>query len=161
MTIPLSVLTNMGGYDGITLPATKFFHPNNTFIEYMNANFDHKKLIYDVGAGCGHISKLLMKSDFNVEALDLIRRDKTEYSITYANSLIYNFVPGSVVMFCRPCHGLFVLSTIDNAIACGVSIFLYVGLGKNVNDDLGYDYPFNMVCGNVGSDEEDIWRYDV
>lgn len=159
--IPLSVYSMMAGYDGVTLPATKFFKPKNTFVQYMAKNFDRTKLIYDVGAGCGHIAKNLAKSDFNITALDLIRRDKTEYPITYANSLIYDFGADSVVMFCRPCHGLFVLSTIDNAIQCGVATILYIGLDKNVNDDLGFEYDFDCVCNDVGEDGENIWRYDV
>jgi hypothetical protein len=142
------------------LPAQKFFEPNKAFLAYMKK---HHRLsyIYDVGAGQGHVTKALRKAGLKkVNAIDLFSREGAVVKVTHANSMDYPYKSGSVVMLCRPCHGTFVESTIARALLRRVSTIIYVGLTKNVKNDLsGYYRKFKKVANNVGEDGENIWVY--
>ena len=143
-----------------TLPSHKFFEPTKTFVSVMGKKFG-KRLIYDVGAGMGHVANALSKSKKfkNVVALDMNARIGAEFKIKMVDATSYGFSPLGVVMFCRPCHGLFVNDAIDNALECGVKDIVYVGLEKNVSDDLGdyFSEARQLKTRKIGSEEEKIW----
>src|SRR5208337_1063250 len=137
---------------GRCMPGSKFFEPNPNFVKVMKAL---KKTIYDVGCGKGHVTKALRYAGCKVIALDLMHHDQEEVEVLIADALIFPFKLGSVIMFCRPCHGHFVERTIDNAIECGVAGIVYAGLSSNRKDDLGkYSRHFKAILRNVGKDGE-------
>ncbi len=164
-SLEAGIAQNLPQYNQLVFPASKFFKPNKNFYNYMLKNFKDK-LIYDVGAGCGHVAKGLSMLGMAVIALDLIRREETDHPILFRDATNYSFSPYSVVMMCRPCHGVFPDHVIVNAAKCSAETILYVGLERNVDQDLDtinldyHGYEFVKVASNVGKDHENIWRYD-
>lgn len=57
---------------------------------------------------------------------------------------------------------MFAEQVIERAIERKASTVLYVGLHRNVADDLGDYLPrFKEVAKNVGNDNESIWRMNL
>lgn len=144
---------------GVTLPKLKFFNPNKKFLPFMVKSFA-KQNVFDVGAGCGHIAEMLQQSKKfkRVFGIDIFTRDEMEFPVYKADARSFPFPPKSVVMFCRPCHGCFVEDVISNAISRKAKAIVYIGLEKNLLDDLqGYLPLFKRVATKVGEDGECIW----
>lgn len=148
---------NVGFLPGV-LPSQKFFEPKPKFIAHMKKHY-RKWKVYDVGCGVGHVTAALHKAGLkSVKALDTLKRDSQEAKVEFGDGTTYPYKSGSVVMFCRPCHGWFVEPAISHAIRCDAGAILYVGLSKNVKDDLGRYYrKFKRVLTNVGKDKENLW----
>jgi SAM-dependent methyltransferase len=140
-----------------SLPVLKFFEPNNKFFELINEYPDYLTF-YDIGAGAGHVSRYLNDRKKKVVAIDIFTRDYSYFPTIKAFSEYYNYGDDCVLMFCRPCHSYFVEDTISRGIDCGVKQFIYVGLNKNVENDLGiyYDKAIKKAT-NVGKDNESFW----
>jgi hypothetical protein len=140
------------------LPAQAFFNPNKKFLTYMKRF--RLRYVYDVGAGQGHVAVALRKAGIKkVNPIDLFPREGSVTKITFGDGTSYKFKANSLVMLCRPCHGMFPEATIENAIRRKADI-MYVGLAKNVKNDLGdYYRKFKKVLSNVGEDKENIWVY--
>lgn len=147
---------------GSTLGFSKFFELNEKFIAYMKKEFS-KKLIFDVGAGAGHVTDILRDKGMKMIALDVHQHTCPEIKdVIMADGVAFNYAPKSVVMVCRPCHGMFAEQVIERAIECKASTVLYVGLHRNVADDLDKYLPkFKEVAKKVGNDGESIWRMDL
>ena len=143
------------------LPAVKFFEPQPHFVAWMHDTF-HSKTVYDVGAVVGHVARMLAGGgNMTVRALDTVARDKQEFPVIKADGWIFPFEAGSVVMLCRPCHGIFPEGVIKNAIRCKAGAILYVGLPKNAKDDLGkWRRHFKVARRLVGLNGESayVWR---
>jgi SAM-dependent methyltransferase len=141
-----------------------FFEPTAKFVRWMKAQFSGK-LIYDIGAGTGHVSKALATAGLHVIALDLAPRiaSLSEFEVLRADSTQHQFEKGSVVLICRPSHSGFVEKTIAKAIHSHVAAIVYVGLTKNLQDDLGsiHDWFTKRRVGVVGQAGEGIWVLDV
>jgi len=142
---------------GLCLPSIVFFEPNTAFLDWMGKRYNKDIIIYDVGAGNGHVSAELNSLGHNAKAIDLHYRDEG-LEVEIANGVLYRYERDAIVMLCRPCHGLFVEVVIDRAKECGVREVLYVGLERNVENDLG-DYLDNAeeIAGPFGEDGERIW----
>jgi hypothetical protein len=142
----------------------KYFNPTPVFIRWMQAHFKDK-LICEIGAGVGHVSKALSEAGLRVTALDLAPRTASvsEFDVIKADSTHYPFEKDSVVMFCRPSHSGFVEKTLTKAIQSHVSHILYVGLTKNLQDDLGslHDRFTKRRIGRVGHSGECVWELNV
>lgn len=142
---------------GLVIPPVKFFEPRKQFLSWMKREFAGRR-IYDIGAGCGHVARQLDGAGLEVEALDLNVRVRAEFPISVANSIDFEYAPGSVALLCRPCHGPFVDETIQQAMKCGVFAFVYVGLQRNVEIDiLPYLALFHLEAGSLGRDGEEAW----
>ncbi len=142
---------------GLCLPAISFFRPLPKYFKWMGKRYDNDQIIYDVGAGNGHTAAKLAVNGHKAHAIDLHHRDDG-LQVEIANGASYDYESGSVVMVCRPCHGIFVECVIERAWECGVKEILYVGLRKNVRDDLGpYIDDSQLVAGVFGQDGERIW----
>jgi hypothetical protein len=140
----------------------RYFHPTPVFIRWMQAQFKGK-LIYDIGAGTGHVSKALAKAGLRVTAIDLEPRTESQFDVIKADSTEYQFEKGSVVLICRPCHNGFVVKTLTRGILCGVAEIVYVGLTRNLEDDLGslHDRFTKRRVGLVGHSGERVWELNV
>ena len=114
----------------------KFFEPNSNFLAWMAAKFDGKH-IYDVGAGVGHVAKALTERGLRVTAIDINYREDPEFPVMLVNAGACGYEKGSVVMLCRPCHGIFPETVLEQALRCKVGAIVYVGLPKNTASDLG------------------------
>ncbi len=147
------------GLIGTPLGVARFFEPTEDFVTYMR-NFEAP--IFDVGAGAGHVTKKLADAGCKVAAIDMHRHAKQVTNVHMADGTDFPYTPDSVVMLCRPCHGAFVEQVIEQATKCGVGVILYVGLERNVEEDLGDLYPlFKVVATEVGKEGELIWRMDA
>ena len=143
------------------LPVIKFFEPNAKFFELMN-KYPDDLTIYDVGAGVGHVSKELQEKGKQVVALDMFPRDYSYFPVTIADAERYYYDMNSILMFCRPCHGYFVENSINRSVMFGVKQIIYVGLYKNVEDDLGIYYEIAIEkANNVGKDNESFWTISL
>jgi len=140
------------------LPAQKFFEPNKAFLTYMK-KFS-RRYVYDVGAGMGHVTVALRKAGIKkVNPIDMFPREGAVTKVTYGNGIDYPYKSNSLVMLCRPCHGHFVEPVIERAIERRADI-MYVGLTKNVKNDLGdYYRKFKKVLSKAGADGEHVWVY--
>ena len=146
---------------GTPLGVVRFFEPTEDFVTYMR-NFAEGTPIFDVGAGAGHVTKKLADAGLKVAAIDMHEHAKAVTHVHMADGTDFPYTPNSVVMLCRPCHGAFVEQVIEQATKCGVSVILYVGLERNVEEDLGDSYRrFKVVATEVGKEGESIWRMDV
>lgn len=147
---------------GRSLPALKFFEPKPRFLAWMKREYP-ETLIYDVGAGCGHVAEALQKKGLLVLGLDIHERGGTEgCPVLIADGETYSYEAGSVVMLCRPCHGEFAERVVERAITCKASTILYVGLEKNVKMDLGrYAKKFKLSLKDAGLEGEKIWTWTM
>ena len=145
---------------GRSLPAIKFFEPKPKFLAWMKREYP-EALIYDVGAGCGHVAEALRKKGLKVLGLDIHEREgETGSRVLVADGETYSYEAGSVVMVCRPCHGEFMERVIERAILCKASAILYVGLEKNVEIDLGrHMAKFTMALPGAGLEDEKVWTW--
>lgn len=143
-----------------TLPAMHFFVPNDTFISNMQIHF-HGLQLFDVGAGCGHVSAMLDGAGFDVFAIDLCARSVMEFPVANFNGSYFPYPSGSVAMILRPCHGHFVEGVIAQAVRCGVAAIVYVSKPRNVSNDLfGFD-EFCKIADAVGSDGESMYAWKL
>ena len=145
------------------LDCSKYFHPTAQFVRWMKEHHGAQH-IYDVGAGVGQVSSVLAKAGLQVTAIDLEPRHESEFPVIEANSIEYQFEKDSVVMLCRPCHeDGFVRNTILRALNCGVRAIVYVGLQRNVRQDLGGYYRkfVKRRIRNIGHADERIWEMKI
>jgi hypothetical protein len=141
----------------ITLTDVKFFQPTGLFFHLMKP-FRNGRLIYDIGAGVGHITQDLLDRNYRCLAIDYNRRDNPETCVIQANSVTYKYKPDSVLMFCRPCHSGFVAATIRQGLRCNVKDFIYVSKPQNRQIDLGsFVHKFSSCGRNVGHEHESMY----
>jgi hypothetical protein len=123
----------------------------------MAANYKGR-LLYEIGAGAGHVARALADAGLRITALDLYHQDFEEFPIIIADATAYKYSPESVIMFCRPSHEGFVGKTIERALKCGVTEIVYVGLPANRRQDLGgYNVRFRRVLSDVGRKRENVY----
>jgi hypothetical protein len=139
-----------------------FFHPTPQFVRWMKAHHSGTH-IYEVGCGRGNTASMLAKAGLRVTAIDLEPRTDSEFDVIKADSAEYQFEKDSVVLICRPCHNGFVVKTLTRGILCGVADVVYVGLTKNLEDDLGslHDRFTKRRVGLVGHSGERVWELNV
>lgn len=154
----LATQHNLGG----TLPPIKFFEPTARFLRWMKDTY-RNEIVYDVGAGVGHVAQALSKRGIKVLGIDISYRESTNLSqVLIADGESYKYLPDAVVMLCRPCHGQFTGEVIAQALRCKVAAVLYVGLERNVEADLGvYRDGFTPVLTGAGREGECVWVGDI
>jgi uncharacterized UPF0146 family protein len=142
---------------GKILPAIKFFEPRPKFLKWMRKTYDGR-LIYDIGAGCGHVARALSDLGMEVKAIDINYRESgVGFPVEISNAEAYAYKPDSIAMICRPCHGEFAEQVIFKAWKCGVAAVLYVGLEKNFKNDLGPHFSsFKPALKNAGEEGETV-----
>jgi hypothetical protein len=143
---------------GHVLGSLRFFQPEASFLDWMSSRY-RGQIIYDVGAGAGHVSVRLRDRGLDVRPIDIFRHECPEDAVTIADGTIFAYRPGSVVMLCRPNHGRFVGQVIAQADACRVREVLYVGLAGNMMTDLGdRAVRAGQVLTGAGKEDECVWR---
>lgn len=118
-------------------------------------------VIYDVGAGDGHVARALEDLGLRVIALDLYPHEGAEVAVLPWDGTTCTYLENSCVMLCRPCYGAFVQGVIANALRCNVRRILYVGKYYNVDLDLGlYATKFRAALQEAGEDGEVVMVHD-
>lgn len=136
----------------------RFFRPRERFFDYMEKH--RGRVIYDVGAGVGHVTEELLGRGHDVVAMDLHGRDDQSPRVEYLDGIHYPYEPDSVVMLCRPCHGVFPSLVIQQAWRRQVGFVLYVGLPRNRVLDLGSrSRRFTSVLRHAGQDRESVYEW--
>lgn len=141
-------------------PGLRFFLPKPSFLAWAKRRL-RPPLVYDVGAGDGHVAKALEAIGFRVLALDLYPHADAEVLILERDGTTYPYLRESVVMLCRPCHGYFPLGVVEQALAQEVQTLVYVGKRDNIELDLGdYAKHFRVELESAGNDKEVVlmWR---
>lgn len=141
----------------LTLPSQRFFEPNEKFTEWVIANLKNH-VIYDIGAGNGHVSKLLMSLGIMVYPIDIHNREDPEYPVVISDATVNSYIPLSVIMFCRPNHSGFVEETITQALKHEASMIIYISKPINRHNDLGKYYRKSFLqVKKVGQDGESLY----
>lgn len=141
---------------GGMLPAQEFFRPTPAFLHWLKVEYAGD-LIYDVGAGMGHVTVAMRKVGLKAVGIDLnFRPGQRSDCVIPANAVDFSYAPGSVLMFFRPCHGFFVETVIREASEVGVGHFLIVSASP---DDAGrYRHRLQHVHPSAGEEGEEAWR---
>ena len=140
-----------------TLPPITFFRPTLAFFEYLDARWRGKPVI-DVGAGTGHMTKLLRERGWDVLPIDPFERDGQECHVMPIDAVGFDYPPQSLPIMARPCHGIWVDYAIRKAME-SVPVMLYVGLRKNFDTDLGgldQDFDLSTEKFKAGQDGERV-----
>ena len=99
MSTVRQLATLMG--QGRVLPEIRFFEPKLRFLKWMRKTFDGK-LIYDIGAGCGHVAKDLSELGLEVKAIDIHYRESgVGFPVEISNAETYAYKPDSIAMIAR------------------------------------------------------------
>jgi hypothetical protein len=139
-----------------------FFKPTPLFVRWMKTHHSGQH-VFDVGCGTGNTASMLAKAGMKVTAIDLAPRTESEFDVIKADAAEYAFEKGAVLLFCRPCHNGFVEKTLNKGIMCGVADIVYVGLTKNLQDDLGslHERFTKRRIGIVGHSDERVWDLNI
>ena len=144
-----------------SLSGSRFFKPTKAFFEWAAANLKDG-VIFDVGAGDGYTSLGLKSIGLNVMAIDAFPHADPVFASVQADGTSFKYPQRSTVMLCRPCHGNFPYLTVEQAVRREVDRVLYVGLSRNVNDDLGkYRRKFRVALKNAGESGEKVWMWNM
>lgn len=137
----------------------KFFLPRLSFFSWMASTFEPGQIVYDVGAGYGHVSTALLEhTELRLIPMDFRPHSESPHQVMRADATTFDYQPGAVVLLCRPCHGFFVEEVISHALLCGVREFVYIGFGKNLRNDLSrWLSMFHLAKRNVGMNRECAW----
>lgn len=143
------------------LPSIKFFEPKQSFLDYMTEIYRDRE-VWDIGAGSGFVAHKLFQADMKVVALDIIAREAPYFPVMISNAITQQYPNTAVMLFCRPCHGGFASAAIYQGLRCGVRDYVYAGLPKNVNDDLGeFRRSFRRVTTKVGEENESLYTWSI
>lgn len=116
----------------------------------------HNKVVVDCGAGECMLEQE-SQGKLRVISLDICPRDPKEPSIDCTKM---PFHKGQILVFIRPSHGGWVETTIENNQDVA-AFFLYIGLDKNLDQDLGrYQAETYVVSDWIGDEGERIYRVD-
>jgi hypothetical protein len=137
-----------------------FFNPNETMVTWL-IEYANKRHIMDIGAGDGHLVKSInQQCPDKAIGIDLLNLDPTVpvYQLDATRSeIISKCKPNFLLLMCRPCHGWWIEQTLKR-IPSDVEV-LYIGLPKNVEDDLwGFDYE---IVDHLGSSTDNEVVYKI
>ena len=142
---------------GVILPDITFFEPRRRFVDWAATRWAGR-LVYDVGAGRGHVAKALADAGLLLDAFDVSRRPTLDFPVRLENAANVVYEPESVVMLCRPCHGTFPETVVEMALERGVNEIAYIGFEDRLVGDLG-DLAASFQCAleDAGHDREAVW----
>src|ERR1035438_8800581 len=140
-----------------------FFRPRLGFIDWL-ASYAGQRLIVDCGAGQGYFAKKLLDRGLNVLALDLNYRSKTYTQVVECDCTSFQFPRNSLPILARPCHGQWVMDTVEQALSdwgsrrC--SAVLYISKPENLWRDIEYSQRIQVMrrVDNAGRDHESVYE---
>ena len=122
---------------------------------------DFDKPIFDVGCGGGYLIKELNQIRPSIAyGIDLLwdwsSPDIQVIPSNAVTSSVINYINDTLVLFCRPSHGVWVEKTINRFPSSNT--ILYIGLDKNVKMDIGsFDYQIVAHKG-ASTDNESVYQ---
>ena len=110
---------------------------------------------YDIGAGMGHLTMQMLEHGYPCIAYDLHERPG-QYAVVELRDALGTYYPDhGCLILARPCHGDFPERVFREN--CGYCEVLYVGLERNVEQDLA-GMVYTLIMSGVGEDGEHCWR---
>lgn len=139
--------------------SSTFFQPTKKFADWMVRRLGDGILI-DAGCGNGHAMRCLRARGARVIGVDINADYSADTSLPICmDAATFKYPEGCTVLIARPCHGDWVVNAIERARRNAGEI-LYVGLAKNVDDDLGdHAQMFRQVGKRAGADDEGVWSW--
>lgn len=136
----------------MVLPAGRFFTPTEEFFAIMQ-QFEGVRFV-DAGCGNGLLAVEARPWDITMVGVDLIVRVGQDPNVIIMDALHMPYNESLWALICRPNHDGWCEDVARKALEAGAKV-LYVGLERNVEDDLG-DLMFNVetVYTDVGQDGE-------
>lgn len=138
-----------------------FFKPTDKFMVWLKT-YAKGRLVVDVGCGEGYFLYLLNKNKMPAIGIDpydtVIPDPDREHEMP--SNILPVFAQGSplvtmrentLIIIARPCHDMFCYETIKAKHR--TSEVLYIGLSKNINQDL-MELPYKKVFSNAGTENE-------
>ena len=93
--------------------------------------------VIDVGAGSGHLSRLLREAVHpSVIAIDIVSRPETETAVQVMNAAEFGYAKNDLAIIARPCRGDWIEGAIRVATDAGSEV-IYIGRRRNLDADLG------------------------
>lgn len=138
------------------LPSNVFFRPTQAFMELAHSDTYRYALWLDCGAGMGHLGHRLAGIGVEVNCYDLLNRPSYEHPVGQIDCTTMYFARDDVVVLARPSHGPWVQKVLGKA-ARSAGRALYIGLEKNLKDDLPDMVVEHILCG-AGEAGECVWR---
>ncbi len=140
-----------------------FFKPTDNFWAFLSEDQWRWRRYVDIGAGVGHLTRLMRERGFDVDAIDKFARVDCEIDDMIVGDAAgletrhppYDFGINDVMLFARPCHGAFVGLCLRHNIETGDA--LYISKPHNAEDDL-FGWVYEEVAQDVGEDGESIFR---
>jgi hypothetical protein len=149
----------------------KFFEPDTTMLQWLK-EYANGRLILDVGAGEGHITRGLHKLGAKVMGLEPMGDyDGIEFMNTGVRIMPWRiedqpkFFVGLkdkvLLLFARPCHSDFVINTLD--LKDDETEVLYITLEENLThyDDLGEHKDRAVLVEHKGTSKEQEVVYSI
>lgn len=138
------------------LPAQTFFKPNANWWVMMAAHpwLRYRELV-DVGAGMGHLTDALVDRGYTCRGIDHNTREGQSALVENVNAEDLYLTWDECAIIARPCHGIGLDLILKQLV--GTCEVLYVGLDRNVEDDLD-GYVYTLLAEDVGEDGENCWR---
>lgn len=149
----------------MTLGNRIFFDPLPVFIDFLKSLEPKPAGFVDVGAGVGRMSRVMAEHGLKVLAIDICQREETEFPVQSLDALTLTYPANCVPIIARPCHGHWLDFAIERALETAPYV-LYVGLPKNVENDLGAlrdDYIISHPAMGVtfGTEGEIVCRIEL
>jgi hypothetical protein len=140
----------------LTLPPQTFFKPRPAFAKALAKDpFLRHRRIVEIGAGQGTFAAALKRQGLDVVAIDAMQRDEQDPIVQIADAETFDYDQDDVVIVCRPCHSDWFITAFERAIECGVMTMFYIGLRRNVQQDLNaFDFVFYEHKLDVGEEGE-------
>jgi len=145
---------------GEKLPRVRFFTPIPIFWEYMKEVQEQYgiEVFADCGTGNGDLPKEATNHKIKIAGVDIVRREGNEIMqvhIMPAHRMPFTFEFWP--MACRPDHSGWVRGLLEKALQDDNSGFIYVGLRRNMAQDLGSHMLLkHSRYKNVGEENEDM-----
>lgn len=147
----------MNIYNIMRTSTTVWFEPTENFWKFFKKLPWKYKHFHELGAGTGHLSRLMEERDFFVDAYDLFPRIYSETEVEQKDTTHpFDFSDLDCAIIARPCHGTgWIEESLVNCLDFGDAF--YIGLEKNIKNDLP-GFVYETVAKNVGHDGELLIR---
>jgi hypothetical protein len=140
------------------LPNQVFFDPLPKFIDWVKS-ICNDRVVIDVGCGVGRVVRVFNECGLKACGVDLYMRENPECNPYVIDAHHFPFLPGMLVLICRPNRVMGVDKIVELAIRRGAEI-VYVGIHRNLDLDirpLELKYDVEFVMENAGHEHEVVY----
>jgi len=139
-----------------------FFNPHPKFWTYIKKIIGMRTLV-DCGCGDGLLLDQARHNRIDIIGIDFLNMSYRSDVIPMKSEAFW-FNRNNLPIMCRPCRGEWIHETIHNAMKKGCKEFLYVGVQRNLKDDidnLRNQYTISLEVEDVGTSDEKEFLYSI